>query len=237
MPSGGTPLTEAEKEQFLHNIRSGMDRGQAAKAIGKTGTMIGKLVREGCVRYDHQFHLAYSQALKDRDHNAYLARERSAGGAPPNVVTARGYTKARYITPEQIEQFLELVTGGEAPDLAAKEIGTSLRQLETRMGQDPEFSANYKEALKVGYPMFQEALRGEYVRQALKNGNQQALRDLAMVHLEEFDKLRTSKHEITGRNGAAIQFLTARLPDLPPEIVQTLIDQLEDKKKRQEIDA
>lgn len=106
---------------------------------------------------------------------------------------------------------------------------TSLTQINIRANKDAEFARALREAREVGYPVFQERIRGEIVRQA-ENGEYRATRDLAMIHLPEWVVLRDRRTEITGANGEAIKIMAMRqFENLPPEVLEQLIEALDNK--------
>ena len=218
-------ITDEQKQTVLDLIRAGRDRQQAAEAIGTTATQLKRMCNPTAHRYDPDFAAAYEQALAERDPNYYYnERPRTVINGTPMKTTPRGFTRWMYLTDDDKATFLEMVTIGVPNELAASEIHTSLHQIRLLARNDHDFGHAYQDALAEGQPHFHELLRAEYFKQALKEHNLQALRDLAIVHLPEFEKLRTSKHELSGPGGAPIQVLQAVIKDLPPHIRDALIE-------------
>jgi len=192
-----------------------------------TASTFKRLTGESNPNYDIEFAAEYLRARAD---GAPLRRKHNGEQAKPSPTTAAGFVKAAYITPEMIEQFLDAVSSGVPIVQAceAVEPKTSLSQLHRRANKDPEFAKAYADAKEDGYPLFVQKLKDEAVRQAY-NGDYRALRDQLLIHDKEFRKvLLASKHEITGADGEAIKLLAQKaLPDLPPAMLDALIETME----------
>lgn len=217
-------VTEEQKERFLDLIRSGLDRGAAAQEVGSTGTQFRRLVNPDSPRYDEEFALAYTEACEDR---GPVKREWTRPAATPRTTTEQGFTRADYISEDDLEEFLERVREGIPRDAAAREIGTSLGQIHKLASRSLEFAKELYEAYEVGLPNFKDKLRSKAYELAM-DGNYSALRDLAIVHLEEYAVLQTKRHEIGAIGGGQLQVLIdSAFPNLPPELLDGLIRELE----------
>lgn len=220
------------KNRMCELIRAGNDRGTAANLISEefgvrvTGTQFKRLTNKSSVTYDPDFADQYIQAMADRDQADYDGRIRQAAGAPRQTTDA-GHTRAHFITDDDLDSFLERVEEGIPRDMAAREIGTSLLQIQRRAGHDPDFAARFKQALDAGYPAYQDWLRAQAV-EFIKSGNYNALRDQVLIHLPEADKLRTSKHEIGGLDGGNLKvFIDRVFHNLPKELQDQIIKAVE----------
>ena len=223
------PLSPEEKQQFLDAIRSGKDRAAAAKAIGTTGTRVRAHMSETSAFYDADFHAAYLRAQHERQSNGHVEWDRNLHNDPLEK-TAAGYTRARYLSDADLDLFLEKVALGNPRDICARLIGTSLNQIDIRAARDEDFRERYEQALRDGHPNLLEKLRSEVFRQAFEEGNYQAVRDLLIVHDPDFEKLRTSKHEI---GGGIVHTLQAALPQLSPETREQMIRELEERQQKE----
>lgn len=218
-----------DKEAFLLALRAGADPSQAARIVHPefTGSLFKRLTYETNVNYDPEFAADY---LRARAAGAPLRRGTNGQADKPNPTTASGMVKAAYLTPEMLEQFLEAVSSGVPIVVACESLEpkTSMTQISRRANRDTEFAEALAAAKEEGYPHFVQKLRDEAVRQAY-NGDYRALRDQLLIHDKEFRKvLLASKHEITGADGEAIKLLAAKaLPDLPPAMLDALIESLE----------
>lgn len=225
-----------EKERFLKYIREGDDRATAAWRINPeyTGTMFKRMVNPHSTKhYDADFAAAFEEALEER---GPLDPERPriwSGGRRDDAsqTTMGGFTKSLYLTHDQLEEFLDLVRDGMMASTAAKQITppTSITQIHRRAARDSDFAEALREAQEEGYAAYKEDLRGEAVRQAFA-GDYRALKDQMMIHLEEAKALMTSRHEVTGLDGAAIRLFAERnFAELPPEMIEEMISTLEKK--------
>lgn len=226
---------EQQKEEFLLALRAGADPAQAARLVHPdfTGSMFKRLTYEQNQNYDAAFAAEY---LRARAAGAPLRASANGKAESPNPTTASGMVRAAYITPEMKEMFLEAVASGTPLVQACEQVQpkTSLTQFNRLANRDLAFAEAYAEAKEEGYPQFVQKLKDEAVRQAY-NGDYRALRDQLLIHDKEFRKvLLASKHEITGADGEAIKLIAAKaLPDLPPEMLDALIETME----RRQIEA
>jgi hypothetical protein len=229
-----SPLTDQQKQEFLQHIRDGDDRAQAAIKIGSTGTRLRKMLdNDQSASYDPGFAADYQEALAARDRDAYYRRKRGEHGEPSDV-TLLGYKKASRLTPDELDRFLHLVRDGMPRDTAARQIGTSLVQIRMLVDREPGFAAAYRDAITEGQPHLLERLRAKAYDLAM-DGDYRALRDLLLVHDPEFEKLRTSRHEIGGVGGGAVKVLTAVLPDLPPQLLAQVIQEVEARVEQKQL--
>lgn len=218
-------FTAKRQEQFLKHIRDGLDRAQAAQKIGTTGTYIRRMINEASSSYDPEFHKQYLAAIAERDPDGYQQRGPSSA-AEPSRTNGNGYVKGKYLTQEELDRYLEMISDGVPNGTAAGWIGTNLGNINWRAEHDPEFNAKLREALTAGYPVFKDRLRNAAYEQAM-DGNYNALRDLLMVHADEYDKLRTQRHEHGGTGGGPIKVIAANLHMLPKELLTEVIAALE----------
>jgi hypothetical protein len=222
--------TAEQKQQILGLVREGYNLRDAAKLADVTGTQARRMINEVCVTYDHEFTLAYQAELAARDGVTlkHLENEEERKALDPKQTTPLGYTKARYITDEQREQYLEKIREGVPKEMAARQVGTSLVQFNRVAHRDPEFAKTLKEAYEVGYPNFQEKLRSQAFDLAM-GGDYRALRDLLIVHDPRYEFFRSTRHEIGGLGGGPLRVLAEQvLPNLPPELLDEIIKHLED---------
>lgn len=213
-----TQVTQEQKDKIIALIREGKTRAEAAKAVGTTGTRVGRLASPESKTYDPEFSAAYRDALYERENGKGYKVTRGE----PEKVTLQGYTKAKYLTAEQMEGYLERVRDGIPIQMAALEVGTSRSQIKARANRDPVFRQAIEDATTEGKPLYVERLNTIAYKLA-ENGNYNAARDLLIIHDPAWSVLRTSRHEITGANGGVIKMLTASLPALPPHILEELI--------------
>jgi hypothetical protein len=228
--------TAEEKERFLQYIREGDDRPTAAWRINPdfTGTMFKRMCNPSSKRYEPDFSAAYDEAVEDRgpldpDRPQIWSGERSSSST-----TLAGYTKANHLTHDQLEHFLEMVRDGVMAHSAAKRIEppTSFVQIQRRASRDADFAEAFREAKEEGFPAYQESLRAEAVRQAFA-GDYRALKDQMLMHLPEAKALMTTKHEVSGLDGNAIELARKYFPELPPEMLDEMIRVLEAQEPKQ----
>lgn len=223
--------SEQDREEFLVALRAGADPSQAARLVHPefTGSLFKRLTYETNQNYDPDFAAEY---LRARAAGSAIRSSQNGKAESPNPTTASGMVKAAYITPEMLEQFLEAVSSGVPVVQACESLEpkTSMTQISRRANRDHEFAEALAAAKEEGYPHFVQKLKDEAVRQAY-NGDYRALRDQLLIHDKEFRKvLLASKHEITGAGGEAIKLLAQQaLPDLPPEMLDALIETMERK--------
>lgn len=73
-------ITEAEKVEFLQNIRIGLNRQEAAKALGYHGKHFRSLTSPKSPFYDEEFARTYGEAIGSLEHEQYrLERLREEG--------------------------------------------------------------------------------------------------------------------------------------------------------------
>ena len=115
-------------------------------------------------------------------------------------MTASGFTKSKYLSDEQIEGILDELSNGIPKAEAARRHETSWTQFKFRFEREPELEAQVEQAISVGQPAFQEMLRATGYWHVFVDKNYRAWRDWAMVHLPEFESLRTQRfeHSVTG---------------------------------------
>lgn len=230
--------TPEEKERFLHYIRSGDDRATAAWRINPdyTGTMFRRMCNPLAKRtYDPEFSHAYDDAVEERGPLDPNRQQVWSSRDTSSTTTTSGFTKANYLTNDQLEQFLDLVRDGVQAATAAKQIDpqTSITQIHRRVNRDSDFADAFREAKEEGYSTYKEDLRAEATRQAFA-GDYRALKDQMLMHLDEARALMTSKHEVSGLDGGAIRMLAERhFADLPTEMLDEMIRTLEEKELRQ----
>jgi hypothetical protein len=223
-------LSDEQKDWFLLHIRSGDDRGTAAAKVGATGTQFRRLCNSSSPRYDADFAKAYDEACTER---GPVKRELQRPLATPRTTTDQGFTKADYLTEDDQEEFLELVREGFPRDKAAREIGTSLGQIHRLANRSRSFAEKLRQAYDEGLPHFKDKLRAKAYEMAME-GDYRALRDMAIVHLEEYAVLRTQRHEIGGLDGGDLRLLVEeRFRDLPPALLDGLIRELEAQQPKQ----
>lgn len=225
-------FTQHEKEQFLALLRTGTDPTEAAQLVGAdyTASMFRRITNEGNPLYDAKFAADYVRA---RAEGRQKRAPDQAPRAEPRTTTLSGHLKAKYITEEMLEQFIDDIANGVRMKHAADRLEpkTSLSQIHKRALRDPSFADAYATAKEQGYPIFRENLRAEAVRLAFA-GDYKALRDQLLIHDPEFrEVLLTSKHEIGGPGGEALRTLVQKaLPDLPDEIMEQMIQGIEERR-------
>jgi hypothetical protein len=187
--------------------------------------------------YDPEFAEAYEEAIRIRgpaDPSREIPAELSMPS--PKRTNSNGFIKAAHLTDGELEEFLEMVRDGKRAALAAKEIGTSITQINRRSNRDAGFGQAFRDAQEEGLEAYRENLRAEATRQAFA-GDYRALRDQMIMHLEEAGAITTSKHEVGGFDGASIRILAERhFGDLPPELLDQMIAHLE-KRELGELEA
>lgn len=114
----------------------------------------------------------------------------------PRTDTRAGFTKAAYLTDDQIDQILEAIAEGEPVNKACRDAGTSGTQFKHRRHNDPELTERYERALESQQPAQQEALRAEWWHQIFVEHNWKALHAAIITRLPEGASLRTSRLEV-----------------------------------------
>lgn len=224
--------TEDQKQRFLEYIRLGDDRATAAWRIDPEFT--GSMFRSMCnphspKNYDPDFAAAYDQACSDRGPLDPDRQQIWSGERESRPTTSQGYTKAMHLSEDQLDEFLDLVQDGMQAAAAAKALDppTSITQINRRAAKDKEFADEFRQAKEEGYASYRDNLRAEWARQAFA-GDYRALRDQLIVHLDDVRPiLTTQKHELGGPDGGAIRLFAEKFPDLPPEMLDQMIQSLE----------
>lgn len=215
-------ITADEQADFLDRIRQGDDRQAAAVALGHTASEFRRLSSPGSRSYDPEFAVAFIEACRERD-----ALNGHKPAAEPKTLTHQGFKRADFLEEEELGLFIEQVENGVPAHHAAHAIGTSMTQINRRAMRDSQFERQFQQAKLDGYPMFKDKLRSEAVRLAF-TGDYRALRDLLLVHAEEYQVLMKTRHEITGPDGEALRILAEKhLPSLPSELLDQLIEHAE----------
>lgn len=219
-------VTYNDKQKFLELIRAGHNRAGAARRVNPdhTGTMYARLCSQESASYDHDFAVAYAEAVAERGKPRFMSRH--SAYRQPRVLSERGRIRAVHISDDKLEEFIIAVSNGIPTKAAADAIGTSLYQLNQRAERDGQFAARYAEAKRIGYPIMQENLRAETERQAF-NGDYRALRDLNMIHLPEFIVLRDRQKQQDLSRADLVELITAKMGDLPPAVLDEMIRLIE----------
>lgn len=220
-------ISQDDKDLFIALLRRGYKPPDAAKRVNPefTASMFRSMVNNDGANYDADFAGEYLRARAE----GRPEQPKNSPAAQPRTTTLSGNIKAMYLTEEMLDGFLEEVENGVPISEACAHIQprTTLSQINRRAHRDPVFADKYAEARKVGYPIFQERVRGKVVEAAF-DGEYRALRDLATIHLPEFQQLMTRKHEITNMTSVDIRLFAERvLPDLPSEMIDKIIIELE----------
>jgi hypothetical protein len=121
-----------------------------------------------------------------------------SGHASTPKTTLQGYTKAVYLTGQQLDDIIEAVRTGLPVEMACREAGTSASQFRIRRTREPELEERFKTAYAEGYENFQHLIENEVFNQAFVEKNWKAVEKLAMVHLPAWAVLRTQRYEHTG---------------------------------------
>ena len=214
-------ITHPERQKFLELIRQGYNRAGAARRVNPdyTGTMFQKLCSTESSSYDHEFAVAYHQACAERGQPKFMSR--NPAWRQSRKRSAHGKIRGIWLTPEQVDTFIDMVREGVPLRQAADQISTSLWQLNRLCENDEVFAARYADARRIGYPVMQENLRAEAYRQAM-NGDYRALRDLNMIHLPEYGVLRDKKPQDISR-ADLVELITSKMGDLPPAVLDQMI--------------
>lgn len=116
-------------------------------------------------------------------------------GKEPSTTTLQGHTKAKYLTDDQIDLFVEGLAEGKSPQEAALEAGSSHSQFRMRYQREPELNARVQQAVEDGLPAYRDRLRATRDWHIFEDKNYKAWRDTAMVVLPEYEVLRTTRFE------------------------------------------
>ena len=149
--------------------------------------------------------------------------------SPPNQQTAQGYTKAKYLTEEQIEGIIALLEEGELIHDATRKFGTSSSQWWRRTRREPELERRSIAAFEEGKRAQQGEINSMVWRSA-REGNAKMIEKLAIVMLPEWrEALTTSRLQVGNIDGeafkmAALQQFGASLSD---KDLETMIEIME----------
>lgn len=231
-------INETQQQRILQMIRDGHDAGAAARAAGTTAVQIHKTTNPHNQRhYNETFAEAYREAMGERDQTNYSHQPAEGVRGETPRTTPQGYLKWRYLEPEQVDQFIEDLENGYPRILAAERIGTSITQINRLASNDQGFRDRYDKATKAYDPALRERIHAEHVRQAFEEGNYAALKDLGIIRdPDQYERLRTSKHEIGGPDGGAIRILQASLTGATPELLAQIQHELEARIERKAIE-
>ncbi len=145
----------------------------------------------------------------------------------PTTVTSQGFTRAHYLTGEQIEQILELVEEGLPIAVACREAGTSSRQFTMRCNREPELAKRRDDAIESGGTVLQDNLRAIGWYHVAEKKDYKAWRDWAMVLLPEFEGMRTRRFEIGNADGEAFKIAAKQaFGDWPTELIEARLEEI-----------
>ena len=113
----------------------------------------------------------------------------------PLTTTPQGFTKAAYLTAEQIEAYIDALREGKSPAEAADLGGSSQSQFRMRYNREPELKQRVDAAMEEGLPAYRDRLRSVRDWHIFEDKNYKAWRDTAMVVLPEYEVLRTTRFE------------------------------------------
>lgn len=221
-------MTQEEKDTYLTWIKAGKSPPDAAQLVNAdyTSSMFRRLTTEQSRDYDPFFTAEYLRARAEGRKN----QPERTDANKPRTTTPSGHVKADYLTPEMLDQFLDYVENGVPAVDAARllEPRTTITQIKRRAGKDDAFNNAFAEAIKEGYPSFQEGLRATIQRMA-DNGDYRAARDLAIIHLPEFrEAFLTKKTEIMGGTSNELKVLVQQVfPELSTADLDMLITTVE----------
>lgn len=192
------PLTEEQKQRFLDLVSKGMDRTEAARATGEQASTYQILSLD-----DPEFRNEMLKALTE-------------------CWRKRRVDYVAEMTQEVRQEFLSLIREGKEPVEAAHAVGGyywHFARLCNVVGRhyDADFHRAYDEALAEGRPAFHDRIR-HLIIDAAENGEYRAMRDLAIMHLPEGERLSAKKIEVTGGDlealkQAALQIDRSQLTD------------------------
>lgn len=192
------PVTEQQKERFLDLCRKGMDRIEAARAVGEQASTFQILSLD-----DPEFRDEMKRALYECWHK-------------------RRIDYAANTTHEVREEFLQLIRSGREPVEAAHAVGGFYNHFSrlcnvTGHYYDQDFHRAFMDAMKEGHGAFLDRIRSLIVK-AAEDGEYRAIRDLAIMHLPEGDKLSSKRIEVKDADlealkQAALQIDRSQLTD------------------------
>lgn len=157
-----------------------------------------------------------------------MPRRAVRAAAEPRKETAQGFTKAAYITQEQFDAICEDIEEGVPETDACRNHGTSHTQMRRRCKRDSEWEKRRIDAMAEGRPAYIAGLFAHATGLALgqrSDGNAKLLEKLLIVYHPDFDKLRSSKYEVS--SGGPFQIEAIRELGLPDEQLYMLIQWLE----------
>lgn len=202
-------LTREQIDTFLLLVERGMDRNEAAYAVGAIPATFQKLQV-----LDLEYRRRMIDALQIANRARFVERNKD-------------------MSEEIRQQYLDLVSGGALPVEAAHELGTYQKNF-ARMANpnsfyyDKEFADAYHKAMAQGHPAFVERLYNLAIKQA-EGGSYPALRDLLIVHDENYRQaLSTKRVEVGNMDGEAFKLAalnaTANLNGEELQLLERLLE-------------
>lgn len=170
------PVTEEQKDRFLDLCAKGMDRIEAARAVGEQASTFQILSLD-----DEEFRNKMRKALYE------CWRKRRADYDAD-------------LTHETREEFLNLIREGKHPKEAARAVGGTYWMFArlcnvANRAYNPDFHRAYIAAHAEGHPAFQDRIRHLQIN-AAENGEYRAIRDMVIQYLPEGEKLSAKKIEV-----------------------------------------
>jgi len=203
------PVTEQQKERFLDLCRKGVDRIEAARAVGEQASTFQILSLDDAeFRNEMKAALHECWRLRRVEHDAQMTKEIR-------------------------NEFLELIREGKHPKEAAQAVGGFYWQFArlcnvANRAYNPDFARAYREALAEGHPAFLDRIRHLQIT-AAENGEYRAIRDLVIMHLPEGEKLSSKKVEV--RDGdldalkaAALALDRSKVTDAEMELMISILE-------------
>jgi hypothetical protein len=124
--------------------------------------------------------------------------------AQPQTTTPSGYTKADYLTDDQLDQIIEAIANGLDPVQACLDAGTSHSQFRRRCDRDHKVGERAQNARLDGKPELIARARSEFHYHVFERRDYKAVKDFLMVYDPDWEKMRTQRFEVGNIPGQAL---------------------------------
>jgi hypothetical protein len=154
----------------------------------------------------------------------------------PSDKTPQGFTKGSHLSDDQIDQIIDGVREGKPVHVAAREAGTSASQFRQRVNREEHLRVRVEEALTEGREAYNDLLRDVAWHHVFVERDYKAARDQMLIHLPEWEMMRTQRFEIGNADGEALRIAAQQaFGDLTRDEIEQRLRMLEGERVQGEV--
>ena len=149
----------------------------------------------------------------------------------PASTTPQGFTKGSHLTDDQIDAIVDAIREGKPPHVACLENGTSATQFRQRVNREQHLRERVQEAMDEGREAYHDLLRQIAWHHVFVEHDYKAARDQMLIHLPEWETMRTQRFEIGNADGEALKIAAQQaFGDLSRDEIEARLRTLEGRK-------